>query len=73
MSNLSPDPGVPQTPYKAYAATLLTAITTFVGVWIADTDPFTAKEIAGAGVTALIASGVTGVVTYRVKNKRTTV
>lgn len=70
MTN-SPDPGVKQTPYKAYAATAVSFVATFVGIWIADTDPFTAKEIAGGLVTAAIASGLTGGAAYGVPNKRT--
>ena len=65
----SPEPGTPQTPTKAYVATALTFITTFAGVWIADTDPFTAKEVAGGLITAAIASGITGGATYAIRNK----
>lgn len=69
MSNQTPAPGTPQTGTKAYVATALTFITTFVGVWIADTDPFTAKEVAGALVTAAVASGITGGATYVTANR----
>lgn len=68
-NNDSPAPGTPQTPYKAYAATVVSFLATFIGVWIADTDPFTAKEVAGGLVTAAVASGLTGGVTYGVRNR----
>lgn len=71
MSNYSPDPGVPQTPTKALAGGVLSGIIFFVGQWIIDTDPFTAKEIANAAIGAVVASGLTGVTTYAVKNRRT--
>lgn len=71
MSNNSPDPGVPQTPAKAYVATALTCVVTFVMLWVADDDPFTAKEAAESAVQSLIAGGVVGVPTYLTRNKRT--
>lgn len=55
-------------PYKAYAATALTFAASFVTFWIADVDPLTAKEAAGGLVTAAVAAGLTGGVTYRVRN-----
>jgi hypothetical protein len=54
----------PRRPYKAYVATALTAVGAFVTFWIADTDPFTGKEIGAAALSALAASGLTGVGTY---------
>lgn len=69
MSNYSPAPGTPQTPYKAYAAAALTAVGTFVAFWIGDDDPFTKKEAAQAAISALVASGVTGGATFVVKNR----
>lgn len=68
-NTMSAAPGTPQTNTKAYVASGLAFLTTFVGVWIADTDPFTAKEIAGGLITAAIASGITGGATYTVKNR----
>lgn len=58
----------PAKPVKAIAATVLSFVSIFVGIWIADTDPFTAKEIAGGLVTAAIGSGITGVTTFTVPN-----
>lgn len=58
-----------QTNAKAYAATAVSFLATFVGVWVADTDPFTAKEIAQGLVTAGVASGLTGGATYAVRNR----
>lgn len=69
MSNLSPAPGVPQTPTKAYVATILTFVASFVTYWIADKDPFTAKEIGEAAVTAAVAAGIIGGGTYGTKNR----
>lgn len=69
MSSTSPAPGVPQTAYKAYVATALSFIATFVTFWVSDSDPFTAKEIAQGLVTAAIASGLTGGATFQVQNK----
>lgn len=58
----------PARPWKAYTSAAAGALVTFVGIWVADTDPFTAKEAAAAGVAALVASGVVGVPTYIVRN-----
>lgn len=69
MSNQSPAPGTPQTKTKAYVSTALSAAAVFVGVWVADTDPFTAKEAAAAGVAALVAAGLIGGATAGVSNK----
>lgn len=57
-------------PYKAYIATALTAVGTFAAYWIADKDPFTAKEIGEAALAALVASGLTGGATFQVKNPK---
>lgn len=69
MSNLSPAPGTPQTAYKAYAATALTCVVSFALFWVADEDPFTAKEVAEGVVGALIAGGLVGGTTLQVRNK----
>lgn len=72
MSNTepSPAPGTPQTKTKAYVATAITAVTAFVLYWVADEDPFTAKEAAQGAVGALIAAGLVGVPTAVIPNKR---
>lgn len=72
MSNLSPAPGTPQTGTKAYVATAATVVVAFVLVWVADEDPFTAKEAASAAVQALIAGGLVGIPTYAARNKAVT-
>lgn len=69
MADNSPAPGTPQTGTKAYVATVLAFLVLFVGQWIADTDPVTAKEVAAWLVYALIGSGLTGGATYITKNK----
>jgi hypothetical protein len=73
MYNTTPPEVVadPKRPYKAYAATTLAFVGTFVAFWIADTDPFTAKEIGQAALTAAAASGVTGLGTFGVPNPKT--
>lgn len=73
MSNAenSPAPGTPQTKTKAYVATALTVGVAFVLQWVADSDPFTAKEAAEAAVTSLVAGGLVGVPTAIIRNKPT--
>jgi hypothetical protein len=69
----NPTPAVeadPKRPYKAYVSTALSAVATFVTFWIADVDPFTAKEAAGAGVTALVSAGIIGGATFAVRNPK---
>ena len=70
MSNHSPAPGVPQTATKAYASAALSFAAAFLAYWIADKDPFTAKEIGEAALTGAIAAGFVGGGTYKVKNRR---
>jgi hypothetical protein len=65
----SPAPGVKQTMTKAYLATGLTVVVAFVLQWVADEDPFTAKEAAEAAVLALVSGGVVGVPTAAIRNK----
>lgn len=65
----SPAPGTPQTAFKAYAATAAGFVVTFVTFWIADTDPFTAKEVAQGLVTAAVSSGLVGTTAFAVKNR----
>lgn len=60
----------PKRPWKAYAATAVTALGSFVAVWVADSDPFTLKEAAQAGLTSIIAAGLTGGVTFGVSNPK---
>lgn len=69
MSNMSPAPGVPQTPTKAYTATALSVLATFGTAWVADVAPFTAKEAVASAIAALVAGGVIGGVTFLAKNK----
>lgn len=69
MSENSPEPGTPQTGYKAYAATALAFICLFATFWIADTAPFTAKEAVAGLISAAVGSGLTGGITYAVKNR----
>ena len=61
-------PADPKRPWKAYAATALSGLSVFVAAWVADTDPFTQKEIVAALVAAVIGSGITGATTYAVAN-----
>lgn len=65
----SPAPGTPQSPSKAIVAGLVSGLAIFVGIWVADTDPFTAKEVAAGIVTAVIGSGLTGGGAFWVANK----
>lgn len=58
----------PKRPWKAIGATAVSFVVTFAGIWIADVDPFTAKEAVGALVTAAIGSGLTGGAAYAVRN-----
>lgn len=60
----------PRRPYKAYASTALTAIVAFAYSWIADADPFTAKDAAQAAVAALISAGLVGGTTFAVRNPK---
>ena len=57
-------------PYKAYASTALTVVVAFVLYWIADEDPFTAKEVGEGVVSALIAGGLVGGGTFVAKNPK---
>jgi len=58
----------PKRPYKAIAATAITAVGTFVAYWISDTDAFTSKEVGEAALAALIAAGLTGGATFAIPN-----
>lgn len=60
----------PKRPYKAYASTALTAVAAFVTFWIADADPFTAKEAAQGGLVALVSAGLIGGTTFAVRNPK---
>lgn len=74
MSNVpNPVPAVeadPKRPWKAYVATALTAVAAFVTYWIADPGTFDAKDVGEAFLAALVASGLTGVGTYSVRNPK---
>lgn len=54
--------------YKAYVATALSFVAGVVGIWVLDTDPFTAKEFAQACLTSGISAGIIGGATWRVPN-----
>lgn len=69
MSNLSPAPGTPQTPTKAYVATALAFLVVVAGLWINDDGGTTSKEIVSWIISGLIACGLTGGATYAVSNK----
>ena len=69
MSGYSPAPGTPQTPYKAYVSAALSFVYAFVAYWIADVEPFTAKEAGEAALSGAVAAGLIGSGTYAVKNK----
>jgi predicted lysophospholipase L1 biosynthesis ABC-type transport system permease subunit len=60
----------PKKPWKAYVPTAMSAVSLFVMAWVADEDPFTAKEIAAAVVAALTTSGVIGAMTYLTPNPK---
>ena len=59
-------------PWKAFASTALAFAGAMVAAWVADTDPWTAKEIGSAALLAAGASGITGGVTYAVRNPLST-
>lgn len=67
MSN-SPNPGVPQTATKSIVSGVGAGVVAFLGFWIADTDPFTSKEIGQAVLLGLIGSGLIGGATYAARN-----
>lgn len=69
MSENSPAPGAPQSPTKAVAATVLAFVTIVAGAWISDDGGTTAKEVVSWVVMGLIGSGLTGGVTFQVRNK----
>ena len=58
----------PSKPWKAVVPTVLSVCGLFAAVWIADEDPFTAKEATAAFFGALIGAGVIGGATYSTKN-----
>lgn len=58
----------PKRPWKAVAATVLSFVAAFVTFWVADVDPFTAKDAGQAALSGLIASGLIGGATYGVRN-----
>ena len=60
----------PKKPYKAYASAALTAVATFAAWWIADDDPFTAKEAAQGAIYALTATGLVGGATFTIRNPK---
>jgi hypothetical protein len=61
----------PKRPWKAYAATATSFLAIFVSYWVADGDPFTAREMGEAFVAAAVGSGVVGGATFAKKNPTT--
>lgn len=59
-------------PYKALVSAGGTVVAFVFSAWLADTDPFTAKEIGEAIFGGLLAGGVVGGATYGIKNPRAT-
>jgi hypothetical protein len=70
MSNLSPAPGVPQTPTKAYVAAGIAFLVGAVGYYLGDEDPFTKREMLEALFAGAVGAGVTGGPTFAVRNRR---
>lgn len=60
----------PKKPYKAYAAAVASFFAPVLAFWVADTDPFTAKEAGQAVLIALASSGLTGAAAFQVKNPK---
>lgn len=60
----------PKKPWKAYVPAATSAVALFVMAWVADEDPFTAKEAAASAVAALTTSGLIGVATYFTPNPK---
>lgn len=60
----------PKKPWKAYVPTVLSALALFGMAWVADEDPFTAKEAVASGISALVASGVIGAATFFTPNPK---
>lgn len=60
----------PKKPYKAYAAAVASFFVPILSFWIADSDPFTAKEAGAALLLGLSSSGLTGSAAYAVKNPK---
>jgi hypothetical protein len=69
MSGYSPAPGTPQTSDKAIWSAVVGFLVAVGGYYVADDDPFTRKELVEAFLLGLIATGLTGGVTFAVKNK----
>lgn len=61
----------PAKPWKAAAATAVSAIGAFIAFWVADEDPFTAKDAGSALLAALVASGIVGGATFVTPNPKT--
>lgn len=70
MSDLNPLADDPKRPYKAYVASALSFVAAFVAYWIADKDPFTAKEMGEAAVTGAVSAGLIGGGTFAVRNPK---
>lgn len=77
MSNLDPNtPATPEVkddpkrPNKAIVTAVGSAVLTFGASWVADTDPFTAKEAVNAGIAAILLGGTLGGITFTVPNPK---
>lgn len=69
---LSPDPGVPQTAWKAQVAALVAFLAVFGGALLmewTDTDPLEVRDFVVAFVAALVGGGLTGGATFQVRNQ----
>jgi|GEM_PF-3730624 len=69
MSKHSAPPGMDQTADKAFVSAALAFIVAFATFWIADNDPFTAKEAAAAFISGLVSAGLIGGGSYSVSNR----
>lgn len=70
MSNVNPSGDDPKRPYKAVTAGALSFVAAFIAYWIADKDPFTAKEVGEAVLTGGVSAGLIGGGTFAVRNPK---
>lgn len=74
MSEFNPSPQVarveadPKRPWKAIAATALAFVGAFVAHWVADVDPYTAKDAGQGFLVGLSAALPGGLAAYAVRN-----
>lgn len=74
MSNVSPTPGTPQTPAKAFTAAIVAAV--FLACLLSLYDALedggvTAREGVAIAIAGVVGTGLTGGATYQVKNRPT--